>query len=568
MPDDSPIAEFLQEILDSGRDPEDVCSSRPDLLDEVRRRLKKFRAVAAQIDEIFPSSTTGAVDGRNAKFKRPDDEMPPIPGYEMQAILGHGGVGVVYRAKHIKLNRTVAVKMLLSGVYASWIERTRFLREAEAVARLSHPNVVQVYDMGEWEGRPYFTMELVEGQALAHVLSRSPWPVDKAVSLMITLARAVEAAHGAKIVHRDLKPGNILLAADGTPKISDFGLARRVDEDTNFTISGTKVGTPQYMAPEQALGRIDEIGPATDIYSLGAILYELLTGRPPFCGESTAETQRQLVFLDPVPPSRLNPRVPADLDTICLTCLHKQPGGRYPSAAALAEDLTHFSRDEAISARRPGAIERWARRIRRHPTATVATIAAVLLVTMLVLASVRSAMQRAALARAVDGDLEAVAMLQEEARWTDARAALRRAESIMGDGASYELRQRYDVVAGNLNLAIMLDAIRLSRCTSGNLKVGGPAICPGICAGRAGRLRRSAQRRGRPRGSIAGAHGTGGGAGRLGVLRGRSHSTVLGSGGGGHGRSGPVWMEQAHSRSDHLGQSPGAAASGQLGPDA
>ena len=295
-------------------------------------------------------------------------DLPQIPGHEVQEVLGRGGMGVVYKARHVRLNRSVALKMLLTGAHASPESRERFLREAEAVAGLRHPNIVQVHDMGDQDGQPYFTMEFVEGGNLAQKLAGTPQPPRQAAALLATLAEAVQAAHQSGIVHRDLKPSNVLLTADGTPKISDFGLARRMEGEAGLTWTGTAVGTPSYMAPEQAEAKPLTWGPAVDIYALGAILYELLTGRPPFRAETAAETLRQVISQDPVPPSRLNAKVPRDLETICLKCLEKDPHRRYASAAALAEDLHRFQRNEPIVARPVGSLERALRWTRRNPT--------------------------------------------------------------------------------------------------------------------------------------------------------------------------------------------------------
>src|SRR5262249_38129567 len=291
----------------------------------------------------------------------PTAALPQIRGYEVQGVLGRGGMGVVYKAWHRRLHRAVALKMLLAGPYARPEELERFLREAEAVAGLRHANVVQAYDMGDLEGRPYFTMEYVEGGSLAQKLAGTPQPADQAAALVATLAEAIEAAHQTGIVHRDLKPANILLTADGTPKVTDFGLARRLDGGGALTVTGVPVGTPSYMAPEQGQGNGDAIGPATDVWALGAILYGMLTGRPPFQAETAAATLQQVLAEEPVPPSRLNPRVPRDLETICLKCLHKEPPRRYASAAALAEDLQRYGRGEPIAARPLGRWERLAR---------------------------------------------------------------------------------------------------------------------------------------------------------------------------------------------------------------
>jgi serine/threonine-protein kinase len=236
--------------------------------------------------------------------------LPRIRGHEVQQVLGHGGMGVVYKAWHLRLNRPVALKMLLAGPYARPEELERFLREAEAVAGLRHPNIVQVYEVGDVDGQSYFTLELVEGGSLAQQIQGAPQPVRKAAALVATLADAVHAAHQSGIVHRDLKPANILLTADGTPKVTDFGLALRLEGEGALTLSGVPMGTPSYMSPCQARGDKSALGPATDVYALGAILYELLTGRPPFRAESATATLQQVVADEPVPPSRLNPQVP------------------------------------------------------------------------------------------------------------------------------------------------------------------------------------------------------------------------------------------------------------------
>ena len=303
---DRRVRELLDEILESGRSPEEVCRDCPELLPQVRLQLLRLKKMEERVNSLFPPSSDGGSGDRPASV-HPITDLPRIPGYEVREILGRGGIGIVYKAWHLRLNRPVALKMLLSGVYAQAHELERFHREAEAVAHLGHPNVVQIFDMGECDGFAYFTMEYVEGGTLAQSLTGVPWPANRAAEMIRTLAQAVQFAHQAGIVHRDLKPGNILLASDGTIKINDFGLARRLDDDVNVTLSGVRVGTPSYMAPEQALAQTKKIGPATDIYALGAILYELLTGRPPFRAETALETERQLIHQDPVPPSHSMP---------------------------------------------------------------------------------------------------------------------------------------------------------------------------------------------------------------------------------------------------------------------
>jgi serine/threonine-protein kinase len=290
-----------------------------------------------------------------------------VPGYEIESVLGRGGMGVVYKARHLALKRTVALKMVLAGGHADPQELARFRLEAEAVARLQHPNIVQIHEVGEAGGLPYFALEFVEGCNLAGKLKGKPLPAREAARLVEALARAVQLAHSRNVVHRDLKPANVLLTADGTPKITDFGLARQLDTDSGATQAGQVMGTPSYMAPEQASGQSHEAGPAADVWALGAILYECLTGRPPFQGASVVETLDQVRTQEPVPPSRLRPRLSLDLETICLKCLRKEPEKRYASAAELADDLARYERGEPITARPVGNGERFVRWCRRNP---------------------------------------------------------------------------------------------------------------------------------------------------------------------------------------------------------
>jgi WD40 repeat protein len=365
MTGDPRVLELLEEILDLGRTPEEVCASCPELLPQVRQRWRRLRTLEAQVEQLFPApASTAAADGPPVL---PAGELPQVPGYEVQTVLGRGGVGVVYKAWHLRLKRPVALKMLLAGPYADVEQRERFQREAEAVAGLRHANIVQVHDVGELDGRPYFTMEYVEGGSLARQLAGTPQPARQAAELVATLAGAVQVAHDGGVLHRDLKLANVLLTADGTPKITDFGLARRLEGEAGLTRSGAPMGTPSYMAPEQAQGRAHAMGPAVDVYALGAILYELLTGRPPFKGETATETMLQVVSQEPVPPSRLNAPVPRDPETICLKCLEKEPARRYASAGELAEDLGRFLRYEPIRARRVGWLGRLGRWGRRNP---------------------------------------------------------------------------------------------------------------------------------------------------------------------------------------------------------
>lgn len=383
---------------------EELCADAPELLDEFKAEIARIKVM----EQFLASSlTSGGTDGLGTPLagqeaetlapKAPaadDATLPPdraaafgpvldgtrVPGYEILGTLGRGGMGVVYQARQLKLGRMVALKMILAGAHAGVADVGRFRTEAEAIARLQHPNIVQVFEVGEHGGLPFFSLEFCGGGSLEKELKGVPLPAKKAAALVEVLARAMQAAHDKGIVHRDLKPANVLLTEGGTPKITDFGLAKKLDE-AGQTATGAVMGTPSYMAPEQASGKGATIGPACDVYALGAILYECLTGRPPFRGPSTMDTILQVVGDEPVPPTQLQSRVPRDLETICLKCLHKQPARRYATALALAEDLARFQQGDPIQGRRVGRFERVAKWARKHPAASLlyATIAAILL---------------------------------------------------------------------------------------------------------------------------------------------------------------------------------------------
>jgi WD40 repeat protein len=346
---------------------------------------------------------------------------PQVPGYEVLGELGHGGMGVVYQARQLRLKRLVALKMLRPGPGIRLELLARFRAEAEAVARLQHPHIVQIFEVGEHQGLPYLALELVPGGSLAQRLRGTPLPTDPAARLVELLARAVQHAHEQGVIHRDLKPANILLQKAETPvsavssliphpssllpKIADFGLAKLLEEDSGQTQSGAILGTPSYMAPEQAEGRPSQITPTADVYALGAILYELLVGRPPFWGASPLGTLEQVRSQEPVPPSRLQPRLPRDLETICLKCLHKDPARRYASAAVLAEDLRRFQAHEPIHARRVSQVERLRRWGRRNPA--VAVLAAAVFVSLLLGSAVSALLALRATENAARADREA-----------------------------------------------------------------------------------------------------------------------------------------------------------------
>jgi tetratricopeptide (TPR) repeat protein len=372
-----------------------------------------FRALLGT-PAVVPSADPAALPCAGAGQAN-DEHLPTVPGYEIVGELARGGMGVVYQARHHCLKRQVALKMILAGLHANATARLRFRTEAEAVARLQHPNIVQIFEVGECAGSPFLSLEYIDGGNLLQLTEGTAQPERSAAQLVETLARAVHHTHQRGILHRDLKPTNILLqrqSADYTdstdknegtslpvqsaesaksvddfiPKIADFGLAKLLDADLSPTRSETVLGTPNYMAPEQAAGDTSKVGAAADVYSLGAMLYELLTGRPPFRGATPLSVLEQVRGQEPVPPRSLRPSLSRDLDTICLKCLAKEPGRRYPSAEALADDLHCFLEGRPIEARPVPAWKRWWRTVRRRPVAVAWGIVAAALVGLLAMA--------------------------------------------------------------------------------------------------------------------------------------------------------------------------------------
>ncbi len=295
--------------------------------------------------------------------------------YLIEDVLAHGGMGIIYRALDTRLKRPVALKMILSGAHACPSTLARFRGEAEAVARLQHTNIVQIYEVGEHQGLPFLALEYVEGRSLLQSLAEKTFTPRQSAELVRTLALAVEFAHQRGIIHRDIKPGNVLITGLGVPKITDFGLAKLKGSQDTYSRPGEVIGTPNYMAPEQADGDPGLVGPVADVYSLGAVLYELLTGQPPFQGGSPMETLMRVRLKDPVPPRNFQPKVPRDLETICLKCLEKERHRRYPSAAEMAEDLGRMLEDRTINARAVGPFERTWKWSRRHPAVALLTFA-------------------------------------------------------------------------------------------------------------------------------------------------------------------------------------------------
>jgi serine/threonine protein kinase len=407
MPEDSRLLDLVvrfEEERQAGHSisAEQLCRDCPELLSALRERLQALGAVDRVLDTRHADMVTTAGPNDPNKTRILDAEQSAaahrvggdyaaaIPGYEILGELGRGGMGVVYKARQLGLKRLVALKMLLAGPQASPSERARFKAEVEAIARVQHPNLVQIFEVGEHEGRPFFAMEYVDGGNLQDKIAAQPQPPARAAELVEVLARAIHVAHQRGVIHRDLKPANILLQRDegrGTrdaeptgsasplaprpspliPKITDFGLAKRLDVSGGPTLTQHVLGTPSYMAPEQATGQSRNVGPTTDVYALGAILYQLLTGRPPFQGETALGIICQVTTDDPVPPRRLQPGVSTDLETICLKCLEKSPRQRYASAAALADDLHRFLAGEPIQARPISWWRRAAKWARRRP---------------------------------------------------------------------------------------------------------------------------------------------------------------------------------------------------------
>ena len=383
VPDSVTILDLLvqwEELRQQGKiaTPEELCPGDTPLQALLRERLARRQRLHAALD--LPADTPPEPGVKPAA-------LPVIDGYEIGELLGRGGMGLVFKAVQTALKRPVALKIIISGAHAGAGERARFRTEAEAVARLHDQGIVQIYEVGEQAGCPYLALEFVSGGSLAEQLNGTPMPPRRAAQLLLEVARAVQHAHEQGIVHRDLKPANVLLTESGVAKITDFGLAKLLDVEQSQTHSGAVLGSPSYMAPEQAAGKVRAIGPATDVYALGAILYELLTGRAPFKAEIAMETLFQVQFTDPVSPSRLQPKLPRDLVTICLRCLQKEPHQRYASALALAEDLRRFLEGRPIRARPvgvPARMVKWARR----PPAVAALGAGICLVMALGFAGV------------------------------------------------------------------------------------------------------------------------------------------------------------------------------------
>jgi serine/threonine protein kinase/tetratricopeptide (TPR) repeat protein len=478
---------------ESGETPQlaDYEARFPALAGEIRRLFEVHRALRQASGLSVNTRLRSLLD--EAMGSQPES-LPSVPGYEILEELGRGGMGVVYKARQVQLDRLVALKMLALALTDRPERRARFFTEARLVAQLQHPNVVQVYDVGEHEGQPFFAMEFVDGGSLSAHTAGAPQPASAAARITQTLARALHFAHQRGILHRDLKPANILLCAKApagrrgatqppqpdtvataggppdvtfvtsapldsaaleegafVPKISDFGLARRQEEDSGLTRTGDVLGTPSYMAPEQAAGQGKRVGPATDVYGLGAILYELLTGRPPFRAESQMATLFQVMHDDPVAPSALRGKTPRDLETICLKCLHKDPGRRYGSALGLAEDLERFLDGRPVRARRVSAAERvvkWA--LRRPAAAALLLCSAAFLLTAAVTFAWYDRRERRREAAARDEVQELLRAGEAAGREGDWSGARSRAATVLARAGAEPFFQSYRAQADDL----------------------------------------------------------------------------------------------------------------------
>jgi serine/threonine protein kinase len=357
-PDEARMLEFLERYLDSLHSGD--LASRSVLIERHPELAQWIRCIEL-LDRLAPDATLPYVEQPAAQEAAPQ----PFGKYELLEEIGRGGMGVVFRARQTELDRLVAIKMILSSRLASADDVGRFHAEAKAAGSLRHPNIVAIHDAGEVHGQHFFAMDFVEGRSLSQALAGGPFEPRQAAQCLATIGRAVQYLHEHQIIHRDLKPSNILLAPDGTPFVTDFGLAKALAFDSPHTQTGTMVGTLGYMAPEQTLGEAGTITPQSDVYSLGAILFELLTGRPPFQNASPFDTLMQVMEKDPPRPRKLNRNVPLSLEWICLKCLEKQPRNRYESAAALVDDLERFLRGEPLITAAPGPVRsllRWGRR--------------------------------------------------------------------------------------------------------------------------------------------------------------------------------------------------------------
>lgn len=372
MPDgdvEAAIEAFLANAADMGPESKSVLAREPGLADFLSQHEYLVQLGSWWRGAVDPGDTTALYDASSsAPGQAPQavgGEVPELPGYEILRQVARGGMGVVYEAVQRSLNRRVAVKLILQGGLASKIDQQRFVTEATAVAKLEHPNIVVIHEVGEHRGLPFFSMEYIEGESLAQLGSRGLVNPRQAAQYVHDVAEAVQFAHDHGVLHRDLKPSNVLVDKLGRVRVMDFGLAKQIDADDKLTVTGQLLGTPAYMAPEQASGSSANVGPACDVYGLGAVLFELLTGQPPFCGATQLETLLDVLESDPPLPQQLNPQVPRSLEMIALKCLEKNPADRYASAQEVATDLQRYLDGESLSISSPNLLDRLVRTLQR-----------------------------------------------------------------------------------------------------------------------------------------------------------------------------------------------------------
>ena len=450
---DAAVAEYL-EAIERGAPPdlEEFLARHVDAGDALREFLADYQALECLSPRLAPATAASAhTTGRMPVGKYPRLELPRVFGnFELLEEIARGGMGIVYKARQMKPGRTVALKMILAGQLASDADVERFYAEAQSVATLDHANIVPVFEVGNCDGHHYFSMGYVEGESLSERLARGPLMAREAATIIRDVAGAVHYAHQRGIVHRDLKPANILIDQDGRVRVTDFGLARRQTDETRLTHTGQLLGTPSFMPPEQIAGRAEDIGPAADVYSLGATLYAILTGRPPFQAASMAGTLRQVAEQEPVALRQLDVAIPRDLETIALKCLEKSPSRRYATAQSLADDLERFLTDRPIVARRSKQLERFVRWGRRNPLAAglTAAVAALVIVALSVLAVSNAQIRRESAARAA-------ALQQKDAALATAHDAV---NQMLTDVASEKFSNV--PIAHPLRVSLLKDALR------------------------------------------------------------------------------------------------------------
>jgi predicted Ser/Thr protein kinase len=460
-------------------DRQELLGRHPDLAGDLAeffaddQRLRRLAQPAGSTPDAGPAARSSPADQPTGAPGNPAGEGSPravvryFGDYEILEEIARGGMGIVYKARQLSLNRTVALKMILAGQLASPADVQRFRTEAEAAAGLDHPNIVPIYEVGEHEGQHYFSMKLVEGNNLASQVLALVQAPREAARLLGQVARAIHYAHQRGILHRDLKPANILLDSRGDPHVTDFGLAKRVEGGSNLTQSGAIVGTPSYMAPEQASGARSRLSTAVDVYSLGAILYELLTCEPPFRAETPLDTLMQVLEKEPRPPHAINPKVDRDLETICLKCLEKDPGRRYGSAEALADDLERWLAGEPIQARRSTAWERAVKWAKRRPAlaalAGVSALAAAALLIVGLWFNAEVATQKEAVKKVraeADQELEKARKLNEQAQGKVKETTAALAEAQRNVAFSYIAAAHREWYANNVDRAVQF----LEKC--------------------------------------------------------------------------------------------------------